>query len=428
MSLGSRFRRDPATDATLVQEGAPGPPVVEEEIAGPPPPPPRGRPPTIWPWLLLLLLLVAGGLIALWLFTRDNGHKHARSVNVPNVIGQKQGPAVQRLDSVGLTSRVVAKPSSRPEGTVFAQQPGPGTHVTKGSVVTLSTSSTAEVTVPKVVGEKVAAAASALRAQGLSVQTANVTSTKTPGLVLSQSPAARSSVAKASTVTIRVSSGPTRVPNVVGQQRAAAVSVLKAAGLSPKVFVVPAIQPKNVVVAQRPHAGASVARGTNVRLNVSSGQAPAGGAPPPPPPPQPPPPPASKSVPDVTGNAQQGAQRQLNTLGFKSLVRYVPSSQPQGSIVSQSPDGGSSAKVGTRVTLNASLGPNPGAGQAVPKVIGLAPATARSRLENDGFSVQQLTQKTSTRSLSGKIVDVQPGRGVHAPAGSVVTIYVGRFS
>jgi hypothetical protein len=71
MSLGSRFRRDPATESTLVQEQ---PLVVEEEIAEPPPPPPpRGRPPTIWPWLLLLLLLVAGGLIALWLFGRDNG-------------------------------------------------------------------------------------------------------------------------------------------------------------------------------------------------------------------------------------------------------------------------------------------------------------------------------------------------------------------
>jgi beta-lactam-binding protein with PASTA domain len=400
------------------------PPVVEEEIAEPPPrPPPRGRPPTIWPWLLLLLLLVAGGLIALWLFARDNGHKNAGSVTVPNVIGQKQGPAVQRLDDAGLTSRVVARPSSHPAGTVFEERPAPGTHVSRRSVVLLMSSSAAEITVPSVVGDRVGPAVRALRAQGLTVQTASVTSTRAPGHVLAQSPGAGASVAKGSTVTIRVSSAPSRVPNVVGQKRTAAVSVLKAAGLNPKVFVVPGIQPKNSVVAQRPPAGASVPRGTDVRVNVSSGKAPAGGAPPPPPPP-----PASRSVPDVTDKAQQGAQRQLNALGFKSLVRYVPSDQPQGTIVSQSPADGRSGKVGTRVTLNASLGPNPGAGQAVPKVIGLDPPRARSRLENAGFSVQQLTQKTSVRSLSGKIVDVQPGRGVHAPAGSVVTIYVGRLS
>jgi len=44
-----------------------------------------------------------------------------------------------------------------------------------------------------------------------------------------------------------------------------------------------------------------------------------------------------------------------------------------------------------------------------------------------GFRVQRLTQKTSVRSLSGKVVDVQPAAGVRAPAGSPVTIYVGRF-
>src|SRR6266487_6821742 len=110
MRLVPRFRRGPAAvpvsegrTETLVQEEVPGPPpVVEEEIAEPPPPPPpRGRPPLLWPWLLLLLLLVAAGLVALWLFTRGNDHKGARSVTVPNVIGMKPGPAVGKLGQRG---------------------------------------------------------------------------------------------------------------------------------------------------------------------------------------------------------------------------------------------------------------------------------------------------------------------------------------
>src|SRR6059058_3400407 len=220
MRLVPRFRRGPAavpvsegrTD-TLVQEEVPGPPpVVEEEVAEPPPPPPpRGRPPLLWPWLLLL---VAAGLITLWLFTRGNDHKGAGSVTVPNVIGQKQGPAVDRLDRAGLTSRVVAKPSSEPAGTIFAEEPGPGTHVTRGSVVALSTSSTAQVTVPDVVGDKAPAAIRALRAEGLSAQTISFASSKPAGVVISQSPASGASVAKGSTVAIRVSRGATRVPNV----------------------------------------------------------------------------------------------------------------------------------------------------------------------------------------------------------------------
>jgi beta-lactam-binding protein with PASTA domain len=432
MRLVPRFRRQPAAVAasegrtqTLVQDEAQGPPPVVEEKYEKPPPPPRGLPPLLWPWLLLLLLLVAAGLIALWLFTRDNDHKGSRNVNVPNVIGMKQGPAVDRLNRDGLTSRVVAKPSSEPAGTIFAEEPGPGTHVTRGSVVTLSASSTAQVSVPDVVGDKAPAAIRALRANGLSAQTVSIASNKATGLVVSQSPAAGASVAKGSTVAIRVSRGPSRVPNVVGQTRAAAVSVLKAAGFSSATFVVPSAQPKNTVVAQRPHAGTSAPRGTKVRINISSGNTSAGGAPPPPPPPAPP---ASKRVPDVTGKPQEAAQRQLNAIGFKSRVVYVPSDQPQGTIVSESPGGGSSAKVGTRITLNASRGPNPTAGQAVPKVIGLDPQTATSRLESAGFHVQRLTQKTSVQSQNGKVVDVQPGAGIHAPAGSTVTIYVGRFS
>jgi beta-lactam-binding protein with PASTA domain len=436
MKLGSRFRRNPApppvsegrTD-TLVQEEVPGPPpVVEEEIAEPPPPPPpRGRPPLLWPWLLLLLLLVAAGLIALWLFTRGNDHKGARSVTVPNVIGQKQGPAVDRLNRAGLTSRVAVELSSEPAGTIFAEQPGPGTHVTRGSVVTLSSSSSAQVTVPDVVGDKAPAAIRALRAERLSAQTISVASSKPAGVVISQSPASGSSVAKGSTVAIRFSRGATRVPNVVGQTRSAAVSVLRAASLVPAPFVVPSSQPKNTVVSQRPHAGTSVPPQTKVRINISSGNASGGGVPPPPPPPQPPPPPASKSIPDVTGQPQEAAQRQLNAIGFKSRVVYVPSDQPQGTVVSQSPSGGTTAKEGTRITLNASRGPSPSAGQAVPKVIGLDPQTGTSRLVSAGFRVQRLTQKTSVRSLNGKVVDVQPAAGVHAPAGSTVTIYTGRF-
>ena len=430
--MASRFRRrDPATDRTLVQDDVRGgAPVVEEEYEEPPPPPPpRGRPPTLWPWLLLLLLLVAAGLIALWLVRRDNDHKG--NITVANVVGMKQGPAVARLNRDGLTPRVIAKPSSQPAGTVFGESPAPGSRVTRGSVIRLSTSATAQVTVPDVVGDKAAAAIRTLRSEGLSAQPSTVSSNKATGTVLSQSPASGASVSKGSTVSIRVSRGPSRVPNVVGQTRSAAVSVLKAAGFSSSVFTVPSSQPKNTVVAQRPHAGKSAPRGSKVRLNVSSGNASGGGGvpppPPPPPPPPAPPPPSSQTVPDLTGQQQQAALRALNQVGFKARLVWVPSDQPQGAVVSQSPDGGSTAKEGTRITVNASLGSNPGAGQRVPKVIGLDPQTATSRLVAAGFKVQRLVQKTSVRSQNGKVIDVQPARGFRAPADSVVTIYVGRF-
>jgi Uncharacterized protein conserved in bacteria len=132
------------------------------------------------------------------------------------------------------------------------------------------------------------------------------------------------------------------------------------------------------------------------------------------------------TVPDVTGQLQDAAQRQLNSAGLKSGVVYLPSDEPEGTVVSQSPAGGTTRKRGTRVQLNVALGPDPGAQRAVPNVLSLDPATARSRLAAAGFEVQTLPRAVSDRSQIGKVVDEQPSAGRRAPVGSVVTIYVGR--
>jgi len=357
---------------TIVQDEAAGaPPVVEEEEVPPPPPPPRPPRPLIWPWLLLLLLLVIGGLLAAWFLTRDNDHK--------NVVTQT-------------------------------------TTVTLGAGV---------VKVPDVVGERSRAAISTLQQHGFKVRVAHVASSKPASVVIAQDPAAGVRVAQGSTELLQVSRGVVSVPDVVGQSRASAVSTIRRAGLKPQAFTVSSTEPKGTVVAQRPSAGASVPRGSKVRLNLSNGRTTGGGSPPPPLPP----PPALKTVavPDLTGQPQAAAQRQLNTAGLKVGVVYVPSDQPQGSVVSQSPVAGTTVKRGTRIQLNASLGPNAGAQQTVPNVVGMTPQQARARLTSAGFTVQQLTRKVSVHSQDGRVVDEQPAGGRKAPAGSAVTIYVGRF-
>jgi serine/threonine-protein kinase len=133
-------------------------------------------------------------------------------------------------------------------------------------------------------------------------------------------------------------------------------------------------------------------------------------------------------VPDVTTRRQDAAQRTLNNAGFKSGVVYVPSDEPQGTVVSQAPAGGLTRSRGTRVQLNVSLGPNPGSLKVVPGVVGLDPQAARAKLSSAGFNVQTLRQVVSSRSQAGKVVDEQPAGGRRAPRRSIVTIYVGRFS
>ena len=421
-----RIRRTPPDEPTVVDEPLPPGAVVEEEEVGPPPPPGPPPRPLIWPWLLLLLALVIGGLVAAWLLTRDNGHKRAVStVNVPNVVRLQQQDAVSRLNQRGLVARISTRSSSAPPGTVVAQDPNPGANVTRRSVVTLSVSSAQTSAVPNVVGDTSPTAVEALRAKGFHVQTIDVASKKAQGAVLAETPAAGERVARGSTVTIRVSRGLVTVPDVLGQPRDTATAAVRGAGLKPKEFVVPSTQPKGNVVTQSPQAGKRVAGGSTVRLNVSNG---ASGSKVPPPPPPASSPPASVDVSDVTGQQQDAAQQQLNSSGLKAGVVFVPSDQPQGTVVSQSPSSGATVKRGTRIQLNVALGSQPGTLKGVPDVRNLDPIAARSKLTAAGFKVQTLPQGVTDRAQVGKVVDEQPAGGRNAPAGSVITIYVGRAS
>jgi beta-lactam-binding protein with PASTA domain len=423
------FRRSrTVTEAETVVEGPP---------PGQPPPPSRPPPPLIWPWLLLLLLLVLAGLGAWWFFVHDDNDSDSGtgSVVVPNVIGAPAAEALARVARRGLVGRVEAKPSGDvPPGAVFAEDPGAGSSVARRSVITLSValsgSGSESVAVPGVVGVRAPRATAQLRAKSFSVRITRVASDQARGTVLAQSPAAGTKKPKGSTVSIRVSRGISTVPSVVGQPLAAAVAEFKAVGLEALVLKVPSSQRRGTVVAQSPLAGTrSTGGGSKARLYVSLGKSPGAEPPPPLSPSTPTAPgnskPATVSVPDVTGQAQENAQRRLNSKGLKAGVVYVASAEPEGDVVSQSPASGT-RKRGTRIQLNVSLGQSPGEQVAVPSVLGRDPAAAKSSLRSAGFEVLTLPQGVSDRSQIGKIVDEQPARGRRAPSGSTVVLYVGR--
>jgi len=405
---------------TRVDEEAAGPPVVEEDRYVPPRRPPL---PEIWPWLLLLLLLVIGGLVAAYFLQRDNDHKKSSAaVTVPAVVGLKQDEAVRRLNARGLVSDLTSRPSRFPPRTVFAQDPGAGTQVDRGSHVSLSVSAAAVTSVPNVVGAKTAAAVGRLRAAGLRSQVTSVPAKAAAGTVVAESPAAGTSVAKGSTVSLDVSKGQATVPNVVGQPASSAKAALRAAGLVPVEFKVPGAQPNGTVTAQKPLANQRAPGGSKVRINVSTGAGPTGGtttsgtstvsAP------------RTVTVPKVVGLQQSAAQRRLHSAGLAARIRYVPSQQPSGRVIAQSAAPGKSVPKGSKVRLAVSLGPS-ATSTAVPDVVGQDQQTATSTLQDAGFRVQAITVPPPDPSQSGRVVDEQPAGGTRAPDGSTVTIYVG---
>ena len=266
-----RNRRSPAGRTRVDQEVA-GPPVVEEDQYVPPRRPPL---PEIWPWFLLLLLVVIGGLLAAYFLTRENGNKKssASAVTVPAVVGLKQSNAIKQLDERGLVPQLATGPSKFPAGTVFAQDPGAGTSLNRGSLVKVSVSSAAQVSVPNVVGSRTSVAVSRLKDAGLQSQVTTVAATAAPGVVVKQAPVAGTRVAKGSTVALNVSKGEATVPDVRGQPASDAKAALQTAGLLPVEFKVPSAQPKGTVTAQKPLPNKKAARGSKVRINVSTGSA-----------------------------------------------------------------------------------------------------------------------------------------------------------
>jgi len=218
------------------------------------------------------------------------------------------------------------------------------------------------------------------------------------------------------------------VPNVVGRSRDDAIARLRSAGFHAAVFSVPSSSPRGFVVAQNPQANAKAPKGSRVRINVSQG-APAattttttGGTTPTTTTT------ASAKVPRVVGLTQSAAQRKLHAAGFRVRTAYVTSSKPAGTVVAQRPAPGTTLRRNAAVRINVSVGSNPQSAKAVPDVTGEDEATARSDLEAAGFQVSVVDEPTTDQNEDGIVIDEDPAAGTQIPAGSLVTIYVGRFS
>jgi beta-lactam-binding protein with PASTA domain len=217
----------------------------------------------------------------------------AKPVVVPQVVGQTQGSAVNALTAKGLKPVLHNVSSSRPAGTVIAQKPPAGKEVDKGSKVTLNvstgtgpstttttttattTSAAGNVNNPNVTGLAEAPALRRLNVAGLLATVVFEKSSQPTGRVLSQSPSAGSSVRRGSRVRLVVSSGANpqpaaSVPNVVGQDQAAAAQALRDAGF--RVLVLnreTADQSQDgVVIEQQPHAGSSIPGNSLVAIYV----------------------------------------------------------------------------------------------------------------------------------------------------------------
>jgi YD repeat-containing protein len=203
------------------------------------------------------------------------------------------------------------------------------------------------VTVPDVAGMPQPAAEAAILAAGLTIGAVyTMHSTTVPeGAVMSQDPAAGSSVVQGSPVDVTVSLGPVIVsaPDLAGLTLSEAETALLAAGLS--IGVVTEVNndtvPAGRIISQNPPGGASIPGGSSVDLVVSLG-------------------PITVPVPDVAGLAQADAEAALIAAGLSAgtITQQPSDTVPAGNVISQDPPAGTSVAEGSSVDLVVSIGAN----------------------------------------------------------------------
>ncbi|GAA1763678.1 Stk1 family PASTA domain-containing Ser/Thr kinase [Nostocoides vanveenii] len=151
--------------------------------------------------------------------------------------------------------------------------------------------------------------------------------------VIKQDPKEYSEQLARALITLTVSGGPaaTRVPPLVGMEQSVAEQAIKDAGLT--VGTITKLdspeQPKNHVVSSTPEPYADAAEGDSVSLVIATGKV---------------------TVPDLKGKTEDEARAILSDLRLPVVTETRESSEPEGTVLEQSPKAGK-VNVGTEITL-----------------------------------------------------------------------------
>ena len=128
-------------------------------------------------------------------------------------------------------------------------------------------------------------------------------------------------------------------------------------------------------------------------------------------------------IPDVTGLAFTDAEHQLEGAGLKARLadREFHDSVPEGSVISQDPEGGRKEPEGTVIDLVVSQGPQT---IGIPDVVGKTEEEARSLITDAGFVVGNVTRAFSDEVPQDSVISQSPEAGERVPRESRVDLVV----
>ncbi len=199
----------------------------------------------------------------------------------------------------------------------------------------------AQTQVPNLVGKSLQQAENLLKDANLTLgeETAENSDTVPKNQVLRQSETPGSTIDEGSTVDLVYSAGQQKaiVPDVSGMSLTQATQTLEARNFQ----VIPvednqSSERKNLVTRTDPSPGERLPVGSQIKVYYSTG---------------------FRDVPSVVGTDVDAATQTLESAGFKVVPSDVASDLPKGTVVSQTPDGGTKAAYQSTVVIQVSLGP-----------------------------------------------------------------------
>jgi serine/threonine-protein kinase len=283
------------TDAERTQFIArtPPPPIAMRRTDYPPEEDEHRRTGLIWAAVVIALLIVIG--VAGYLIVHFGSNNGPKLVAVPSsIVGESPAAADQDIRNAHLVPRQgpdVNGPCTGGQkvdkGKVCTVEPVAGTRVQEGQVVTYHLYTPARVQVPAVEGSQLNDAETVLNRKHLGWTIKHVNRTDAAGTVVHQDPAPFSVVAPGSKVTLLVSTGRVKLPDVRLKALGVAQSKLNQAGFTNVVEGTPVTttdQSKDGLVAtESPTPGFAYNPAQRITLTLYQYQAPPSSSPCPPP-------------------------------------------------------------------------------------------------------------------------------------------------
>ncbi len=199
---------------------------------------------------------------------------------------------------------------------------------------------------------------------------------------------------------------PVEMIAVAGKNVEEAKRELVALGLNPEVqYIESDVYEEGIVISADISKGALVQPGTTVVLTASSGM-------------------SGKIVPETMGLSYAEALHKLENAGFKVSKNEVYSSEVQKDyVISQNPESGTTAPVGSVVTLRVSLGEED-TKVRVPGVIGYTEMDAIVMLTEAGLAVGTVTPEYSTQVKEGLVCYQSYSVGSYVEEGTLIDIKI----